>query len=315
CSELLDLPPVKPSWIEVIDVLMLPTDCFGGIGDRCTGKLPLEEFACSDVDVSRLLVENTLVAQGLNSGAQKLLESGQVLRSEALYTSSCANGTEKEWTGTVEITGNFGIVQVYQTPSFTSLSFLSIESFSTSSVQYACVVENGEEVAFSSIVGGIVAGRQVTESQYNCRRFLVETVTLDSNSALAPNSTTGDSDRPPEINSGALVIAEYAIVAAYILISYAAAIVALKRRRLQSSMSDFKVFLNTSFSAIFLVWGTGNLLYMVLFSLLLDESNFFLIKSVLTLTYFFTYYGFALTIHYRYFMCKRLRHTPVSMAL
>ncbi|KAL3895396.1 MAG: hypothetical protein SGCHY_004724, partial [Lobulomycetales sp.] len=301
CSELLDGPLVQqPSWTEVIDVPMLPADCFGGIGERCTGDLPSEQFTCSDADVSRLLVENTLLPQGLNDGAQKLLESGQVLASEAVYTSSCANGNEKEWTGTVEITGDFGIVQVYQTPSFTSVSFLSIASFSTSSVQYACVVENGEEVAFSSIVGGIVAGRQVTESQYNCRKFVVETVTLDSSSNVAPNSTTGGSDLLPEINSGSLLITEYVIVTAYILISYAAAIVALRRRRLQSSMSDFKVFLNTSFSAIFLVWGTGNLVYMVLFSLLLDESNFFLIKSVLTLTYFFTYYGFALTIHYRF---------------
>ncbi|KAL3898141.1 MAG: hypothetical protein SGCHY_002939 [Lobulomycetales sp.] len=286
---------------DVKDVYELPNECFGGIHDRCIGESSLEEFTCTDAGVSRQLVEDTFATAtvGLLDGFYLPQESEQGFGSEAIYTSSCVNGTEEAWTGKVQINDEFGIVEVYQTPSFTSVSFLSIESFSTSSVQYACVLVNGEEVEFSAIVGGIVAGRQVTESQYDCRRFLVETVTVDSNSAVSPNSTTGISDLPPEINSGALLIAEYAIVAAYILISYAAAFVALKRRRLQRRMSDFKLFLNTSFSALFLVWGTGNLAYMVLFSLLVDESNFFYIKSVLTLTYFFTFYGFSLIIHYR----------------
>ncbi|KAL3894593.1 MAG: hypothetical protein SGCHY_005188, partial [Lobulomycetales sp.] len=302
------------SWATVIDVDALPNECFGGIQDRCIDNSTIEEFTCSNADVSNLLVESILGASGLSGEIYLPLKTDEGFSSVASYTSTCQNGTEDDWTGTVQLTTEFGIVVVQQTPSFTSFSFLSIESFSTSSVQFACVIENGEEVLFSAIVGGIVAGQRVTESQYNCRKFFVETVTLNANSTMAPATTSGESNLLPEISSEGLLIAEYAIVAAYILISYAAAFVALRRRRLQRSMSDFKMFLNTSFAALFLVWGTGNLMYAVLFSALLDDGNFFLIKSVLTLTYFFTYYGFALAIHYRFHGLVS-RTSPYNMAI
>ncbi|KAL3897993.1 MAG: hypothetical protein SGCHY_003044 [Lobulomycetales sp.] len=295
-------PAPRPSWTEVIiDIDTLPNECFSGIQERCMEETTLSSnYTCNDADVSRNVIQNVLVEEGLQSRVDlSFSSSAQPVSSQSTYVSNCANGSETSWTGTATIIVDAGIVEILQTPSFTSFSFLSFGSFSTSSVQFACVLVNGDEVEFSAIVGGIVAGQKVTESQYNCKKFLVETVTLYSNSTTDSNTTTEESAIRSERDEGILLIAEYVIVAAYILISYAAAFVALRRRRLQKSMSDFKVFLNSSFSALFLVWGTGNLAYTVLFSLLLDEFNFFYIKSLLTLTYFFTYYGFVLIIHYR----------------
>ncbi|KAL3895213.1 MAG: hypothetical protein SGCHY_004834, partial [Lobulomycetales sp.] len=294
---------IYDSWAEdILDFSERPQECFRGIENPCMGESAADKFVCNDSSISLLIVERALASAALKDSVVIPIDSDSI-DSVSTYSPVCANGNEVAWTGTVQVTSNSGLVVIYQTPSFTSVSFLKIESFSTSSVQFACVSHNGKFLEFSSVVGGIVAGRQISESQYNCEPFYVVLEAPNLNYTLDTNVTIeADTSTEPSI----LLIAEYVIVAAYILISYAAAIVAFRRRQLQKSMSDFKVFLNTSFTALFLVWASGNLAYMILFSALVEQSNFFYIKLILTLTYFFTYYGFALIIHYR-------RVAPYSM--
>lgn len=296
CDDIPEGPLLNPSWIDAIDVDALPLECFLDIEDRCMDGESFKVFTCRDTSVSRAIVDNSLLSDGLILSLE--FNNGHNFDSVSIYSSECDNGSEVSWTGNVTLSGELRLMEVLQTPSFTSVSFLSFESFSTSSVQFACIFVNGDEVAFSAIVGGIVIGREVSESQYSCAQFAVERITVTLNSTAENNGTTVEYDYAPEFNGQ--LTAEYVIVLAYILISYVAAGFALRRRYLQKTMSDFKVFLNSSFAALFLVWGTGNLVYTVCFSLLLDESNFFFIKLVLTVTYFMTYYGFALIVHYRY---------------
>jgi hypothetical protein len=93
---------------------------------------------------------------------------------------------------------------------------------------------------------------------------------------------------------------EYLIVCAYILVSVYGAYCSYNVHQLQKTRSDFKTNVNIGFTSLFSVWASENLLFMVLYSVAATETSFFYIKQVLRLTYFITYFGFTLIIHYRY---------------
>jgi hypothetical protein len=93
---------------------------------------------------------------------------------------------------------------------------------------------------------------------------------------------------------------EYLIVCIYIIISVYGAYRSYTVHQQQRTRSDYKTNINIGFIALFSIWACGNLLYMVIYSLALTESNFFYIKQILMLTYFIVYLGFTLLIQYRY---------------
>jgi uncharacterized membrane protein len=158
---------------------------------------------------------------------------------------------------------------------------------------------NGDALEFSSIVGGIVAGYTIAESQYDCKRYVTISVhALTGNKTSSENLTTEMEfyDLPDKIG----LPLEYTIVCIYIVLSYLAAFKAYQLHMKQRTRTDFKTNVNLSFVILFLVWASGNLLYTILIGAALTDTNFFYIKSVLTLTYFASYLGFTLIVHYRY---------------
>jgi hypothetical protein len=220
-----------------------------------------------------------------------------------IHTSICQNSTESSWTEVIKVFSDNGTTIIIEiSPMFTAVSFLQLRttSFGTSSVQIACHFVNGDAQEFSSIVGGIVSGYKISESQYDCTRFV--TVYEVGNSTVPGHLTTTTTamneyyDLPDNVG----LPIEYAIVCIYITLSYLAAFKAYKLHMLQRTRTDFKTNINRSFVVLFLVWASGNLLYLLLFSVALTDTNFFYIKTVLTLTYFATYSGFILIVHYRY---------------
>jgi hypothetical protein len=222
--------------------------------------------------------------------------------SSITHNSTCKNATESSWIEVFKVASDQGVVVIQLSPLFYAASFLrlNVNSFGTSSVQFACYYENGDAQEFSNIVGGIVAGYTISESQYDCGQFL--TTAEENSTDFAANSTSTAPvmnayyDLPDEIG----LPLEYTIVLIYIVLSYLAAFKAYKLHMQQRTRTDFKTNVNLSFFILFLVWATGNLLYLLLYSVFLTASNFFYIKMVLTLTYFLTYLGFALIVHYRY---------------
>jgi hypothetical protein len=231
------------------------------------------------------------------------------------YTSSthnsiCKGNQDIEWIETYEITSTesrdpnstYKVTKVLRTPTFTAVSFLqvSINSFGTSSIQSACFILNGDIKEFSSIVGGIVDGYTISESQYDCTRFVSVPLvnTPAGNYTSSANLTTENIFY--DLSDAVGLPLEYAIVCIYIIFSYIAAFKAYQLHQKQLTRTDFKTNVNRSFVILFLVWGSGNLLYLILLSVALTDTNFFYIKSVLTLTYFTSYFGFYLIVHYRY---------------
>jgi hypothetical protein len=127
--------------------------------------------------------------------------------------------------------------------------------------------------------------------------------------AQAEQNLTKDKDIYDLPDDTGLAI-EYLIVCLYIVLSYLAAYKAYILHMQQRTRTDFKTNVNLSFVIFFLVWASGNLLYTILISAALTDTNFFYIKSVLTLTYFLTYLGFTLIVHYRYRLIFSLFKIP-----
>lgn len=234
------------------------------------------------------------------------------IKSNAFPVSSstvCEGNVFGSWVETIDVSStderlpnsDVQILVLERTPEFQAASFLkiNIDSFGTSSVQYACYFVNGEEVSFSSVPASMVGGYQVSESQYQCPAFvtIIENVPTNDDQSSSPLSLTAD--QPVDIQGDVGLAVEYSLTGLYILISYAGAIRAWTFYRKQKNMSRFRSVLNASFIILFSIWGTGTLVYTILFSVALNESNFFHIKTLLTFTYFTTYFLFYLIIHYR----------------
>jgi hypothetical protein len=282
----------------------IPEECFEGIGDLCQSN-SLNVTFCSNSVVSDFLVKQSLLLYSLGIPLPAK-ENGSA--TSVTHTSTCEGNQEIGWVETYEIKSTdsrepnltYEVAVILVNPFYSAVSLLqvNINSFGTSSVQYACQFMNGDALEFSSIVGGIVAGYTIAESQYDCTRY----VTI-SGDALAGNSTvSGDLTTKKGFNDlpdDAGMAIEYLIVCLYILLSYIAAFKAYQLHMEQRTRTGFKTNVNFSFVILFLVWASGNLFYLIVFSTALTDTNFFYIKSILTLTYFATYLGFTLIVHYR----------------
>jgi hypothetical protein len=312
-TELIETQPVVSNvpgvTLESLSTLNeeIPEGCFEGIGDLCEPNASNVTF-CSDSAVSDFLVKQEL-DRASDSLSKSLFIKDTSSSTSVTHTSTCEGNQEIGWIETYEISSTksrepnttYEAAVILVTPFFSAVSLLQvrINSFGTSSIQYACQIMNGEALEFSSIVGGIVEGYTISESQYDCTRF----VAVPYNE-LAGNYTSSERltqekefyDLPDKVG----LALEYTIVCIYIVLSYFAAFKAYQLHMQQSTRTDFKTRINLSFVILFLVWASGNLFYLIVFSAALTDTNFFYIKSVLTLTYFSTYLGFTLIVHYRY---------------
>jgi hypothetical protein len=282
--------------------------CFEGIEDLC------QPNATNGTSCQNSIISDLLVVQVVSIASDSLVitlpftEAG--FYTSATHNSTCEGNQEIDWIETFEITSTvsrepnttYQVTAILRTQTFTSMSFLQvgINSFGTSSIQSACFILNGDIKEFSSIVGGIVAGYTISESQYDCTRFVsVPLVSTPAGNYTSSASLTTENEFY-DLSDAVGLSLEYAIVCIYIVFSYIAAFKAYQLHQKQRTRTDFKTNVNRSFVILFLVWGSGNLLYLILLSVALTDTNFFYIKSVLTLTYFASYFGFYLIVHYRY---------------
>jgi hypothetical protein len=294
--------------LESIDRLEeeIPEGCFEGIEDLCRST---NVISCSHSAISDLLVEQVL------NRVASTMEIPLYVKEPDFYTSvthnsTCKHNQEIEWVETYMITSTesrepnttYAVAEVLLAQTFTAISLLQLHtnSFGTSSVQFACQYVNGDALEFSSVVGGIVSGYTISESQYDCKRLINVPV-----SALLANSTskgnlTSKNELYDDLSDVVGRSLEYIVVCVYIVLSYLAAYKAYRIYMKQRTRTDFKTNVNFSFVVLFFVWASGKLLYMILYSVALTDTSFFYIKSVLTLTFFATYFGFYLIVHYRY---------------
>jgi hypothetical protein len=314
-------PPVQSNvpgiTIESIAELKvnIPEGCFEGISDLCQLNA-VNVTSCSNSNVSDLLVDQIVNSISIDLGIQHFIVKDVDFSTSVTHNSICEENQETDWVETYEIISSesrepnstYDVAVVLLRQEFTAISFLqvSINSFGTSSVQRACSFVNGNTVEFSSVPGGIVGGYSVSKDIYDCSQYVTGPFDslLDEDVASYSTSSTilvlHDKYIYPDLSDDVGLALEYLIVCIYILVSVYGAYRSYKVHQLQRTRSEYKTNVNIGFIALFSIWASGNLLFMVLYSFFLTESNFFYIKSVLTLTYFATYFGFTLLILYRY---------------
>jgi hypothetical protein len=286
----------------------IPEGCFEGISDLCQSNA-MNVTSCSNSTVSDLLVDQIVNSVSIALGIPVIVKDADFSTS-VTHNSICEDNQETDWVETYEIKSSesrepnstYDVSVVLLRQEFTAISFLqvSINSFGTSSIQHACSFVNGDAIEFSSVPGGIVGGYSVSEDVYDCSYY----VTVQVQSYDQDNSTSSSfvvaKNAYPDLSDEVGLALEYLIVCVYILISLYGAYRSYKVHQLQRTRSDFKTNVNIGFIALFSIWASGNLLYMLLYSVAATKTSFFYIKQVLTLTYFITYFGFTLIIHYRY---------------
>jgi hypothetical protein len=297
---------INEAVIDSLDFASLPPGCFTGLEQRCfNSEDEPEEFSCSDIEISTEIASKVLAESSPKlAGYLKDLISfkSTQFNTSSIHNAKCQNSTEISWNEVIEVYSESGSIIIEIHPTFTSVALLQLRttSFGTSSVQFACYYANGAALEFSSIVGGIVSGYTISQRNYDCEKFnTLEDVGNSTSTANLTAKTSTQNEYYDLPDSVGLTI-EYLIVCIYIVLSYLAAFKAYRLHQKQRTRTDFKTNINLLFIILFLVWATGNLVYMILLSAALTDSNFFYIKSVLTLTYFATYLGFTLIVHYRY---------------
>jgi hypothetical protein len=297
-------PKVYEAVIDYLNYTSLPPGCFERIDQLCLFSDASEEFSCSDNEISQAIAIELLVDFSLEIGGylNESPESAE-LNVSIIHNAACQNSSESSWTEVIKLISDNGTTIIFEiSPMLTAVSFLQLRttSFGTSSVQLACHFVNGDAQEFSSIVGGIVSGYTISESQYDCTRFV--TVYEVGNSTAPANLSSGSSAKNDyyDLSDEVGLPIEYVIVCIYIVLSYLAAFKAYRLHIQQRTRTGFKTNINRSFVVFFMIWASGNLLYLLLFSVALTDTNFFYIKTVLTLTYFATYSGFILIVHYRH---------------
>jgi hypothetical protein len=127
---------------------------------------------------------------------------------------------------------------------------------------------------FSSIVGGIVGGYTISESQYDCTRFVADPDTILAGNYTSSANLTKEKkfyDLPDNLG----LALEYIIVFIYIMLSYLAVFKAYQLHLQQRTRTDFKTNVNFSFVILFLVWASGNMLYTILISAALTDITSF----------------------------------------
>jgi hypothetical protein len=232
----------------------IPEGCFEGIGDLCLSNAMNVTF-CSNSVISDILVEQEFTRASESLGIPLPVKDTDSVTS-VTHTSTCEGSQEIGWVETYKTTSadsrepntTYEVTSVLRTQTFTTVSFLQvrINSFGTSSVQYACQFMNGDALEFSSIVGGLVEGYTIAESQYDCTRYI--TISGD---VLAENYTSSANvakekefyDLPDNLG----LPLEYTIVCIYIVLSYLAAFKAYQLHMKQRTRTDFKTNVNLSF--------------------------------------------------------------------
>jgi hypothetical protein len=286
----------------------IPEGCFEGISELCQSNA-MNVTSCSNSTVSDLLVDKILSSVSIDLGIPVIVKEFDFSTS-VTHNSICEDNQETDWVETYEIKSSesrepnstYDVAVVLLKQEFTAISFLqvSINSFGTSSIQHACSFVNGDAIEFSSVPGGIVGGYSINKDVYDCSYY----VTVQVQSYEQGNSTSSSfdvvKDAYPDLSDDVGLALEYLIVCIYILVSVYGAYRSFKVHQLQRTRSEYKTNVNIGFIVLFSIWASGNLLYMLLYSLFVTPSNFFYIKSILTLTYFATYFGFTLLILYRY---------------
>jgi hypothetical protein len=286
----------------------IPEGCFKGIGDLCQSNA-VNVTSCSNSTVSDHLVEQALNRASSSLGATFPTKEADSVTS-VTHTSTCEGNQQIDWVETYELTSTdsrepnttYDVTVVLLKQEFTAVSFLQvgINSFGTSSVQIACYFVNGEAVEFSGVPGGIVGGYSVSKDVYDCSYYLKNEVQSKNEGDVTSELFTLVESEFPDLPDDVGLALEYLIVCIYILVALYGAYRSYSVHQQQRTRSDYKTNVNIGFIVLFSSWAFGNLLYMVLYSLALTESNFFYIKQVLTLTYFVVYFGFVLIIQYRY---------------
>jgi uncharacterized protein YaiI (UPF0178 family) len=192
------IPKVYEAVIDYLNFTSLPPGCFESIDQRCLESDNPEDFSCLDNEISRsiaieLLVDFSLEIDGyLNESPESVQANSSII-----HNATCQNSTESSWTEEIKVfTDNGTAIIIEISPKFTTVSFvqkLHTTSFRNSSVLLACYFVNGEAQKFSSIVGGIVSGYKISESQYDCTGFVtanvVESSTVPGNLDLSTSST------------------------------------------------------------------------------------------------------------------------------
>lgn len=277
----------------------MPEGCFEGVENLCHQSDSIE-FSCSDNEISEELVESTVENFGFDviSFLEYPDSSEKGLSTSVVHTSTCQADKEILWTEKIEVSSEYGSVVFEINPNSYSASFLAIspKSFGTSSVLYACYILDGNEIEFSVLPGGIVNGFTLSENQYDCSFFVSDTQNRTANLTIQETKIIKYTDMPDDVG----IILEYTIVSLYVVFAYFASFQHFLKFKAQKSRTSFKTRMNFSIAVLFFVWATGNLVYTFLFSTVLSDSNFFYIKTVLTITYFTAFYAFTMIVHYRY---------------
>ena len=136
---------VNPPVIDSISSVR--SDCFTGIRDRCQDNMiGTEDFTCADNEAS---VE---IAQEMLQGVTGITDASNLDAAVVTHKSFCENSTETSWIAEIDLITPDGVhVHIQVTPKAklsTLLRFGDVNSFGTSSVQYACVYHNGEALEF-----------------------------------------------------------------------------------------------------------------------------------------------------------------------
>jgi Leucine-rich repeat (LRR) protein len=170
---------INKASFDTLDPEMLPLDCFYGIAQRCEDPDRSTEYSCSNNEISDALARNLI-----NEINPDIFKS-PLMRTLIRHNSICLNSSESTWFEAIQVISGLEEAVLQRSPSVSVVSFLQLKvnSFGTSSVQYACFYVNGDEQEFSSIVGGIILGYSISESQYDCSHFVPAT-------ALVENFTT-----------------------------------------------------------------------------------------------------------------------------
>lgn len=273
--EEINLPLISENLARNLDTVSLPPNCFKGIERLCFPSNSNNDFQCSNNTVSNLLTtkafQNAVNFTNLKLGANgNLLIQGKLPAGASTWsrhTSVCKNNVETTWVETYEVlstslqvpNSNVGIAKLQVAPTFSAVSLLQvhIDSFSSSSVQHACYIVNGDSVSFQSVPGGIVGGYPTSPTTYDCSYFLpsVSTPTLKSNKTENSTMELQLEITPPfDINSAVGLPIEYTLASIYIVIAFIGIIRSAKVHLEQKQRSDFKSLINVSFMALFIIW-------------------------------------------------------------
>jgi hypothetical protein len=313
--------------------------CFENIAQKCSTTLYSELYVCagkkSDTAFSEALklldYAFDKVYVELNDLQIPLISQGNIsngIISTAEHISTCSNYLQTWWEETFVL---FGGIDLNTAGSAESLIFSSESSsrmvvevsptgvqatliqVSNGQIQFVCMFasEHGQ-LQFADVPLGKVGGKDIELDQYSCDFFLL---------ARSENSTVANTTEEYQDDDDDFGLLKTLLMSVYISI---AAFYAYRSYKLHVSqeIKSLKSNINLAFFALFTIWASGNLIYLVAYFFKTQESSYY-VKQILTLTYFATYLIFTMATHYRYHKAtlthsfrkiySRLNEYPVSI--